>query len=83
MNVRAESSIFKPGITKAIINIREHCADCNCIAPSQPSAPPTDPVTHDYPFQCIAADYFHYEGYNYLVNVDRYPNWPITERGND
>ena len=49
-------------------------------APSQPSAPPTIPISPVYPFQCICSDFFHHKGVNYLVIVDRYSNWPIVER---
>ena len=38
---------------------------------------------HIYPFQCICADYFHYQGHTYLVIVDRYSNWPIVERAGE
>ena len=77
---RAESSIFWPGITPAIANIRNQCTACNRIAPSQPNAPPIAPIMPLYPFQAIAADYFHYGGKQYLVAVDRYSNWPMVER---
>lgn len=80
---RAEASVFWPGITKDINNIRTGCNHCNRIAPSQPAAPPIPPVSPIYPFQCICADYFHYKGVNYLVVVDRYSNWPIVERSHD
>ena len=50
------------------------------MAPSQPGAPPTPPSQPDYPFQCIAADYFTYRGRNYLVVVDRHSNLPIVEQ---
>ena len=76
---RAESSFFWPGMTPSITEMRAHCPSCNRMAPSQPSAPPTPPTTPAYPFQCLAADYFHYRGHNYLVAVDRYSNWPIVE----
>ena len=39
MTLRADSSIFWPGITSEIIKLRQECNDCNRIAPSQPSAP--------------------------------------------
>lgn len=80
---RAESSIFWPGMSTAIIDVRNRCNACNRMAPSQPSAPPTPPRQPCYPFQCIAADYFHYKGNNYLVIVDRYSNWPIVERAGE
>ena len=50
------------------------------MAPSQAALPPTPPTLPEYPFQCIGADYFHYQGHTYLVIVDRYSNWPIVER---
>ena len=75
----AESSVFWPGMTPATIDRLARCTACNHMAPSQPSAPPYPPTAPAYPFQCIAADYFHYRGHNYLVVVDRYSNWPIVE----
>ena len=77
---QAESSFFWPGMTPAVTEIRARCSSCNRMAPSQPGAPPTPAIQPDYPFQCIAADYFNYLGRNYLVVVDRYSNWPIVEQ---
>ena len=76
---RAENSFFWPGMTPAITEMRARCQQCNRMAPSQPSSPPTPPMDPAYPFQCIVADYFHHQGHNYLVVVDRYSNWPIVE----
>ena len=83
MQSRAESSFFWPGMTESITELRARCNDCNRIAPSQPSSPPTAPILPAYPFQCIASDYLHYLGKNYLVAVDRYSNWPIVEAAKD
>ena len=80
---RAETSIFWPGITNDIHETRANCQHCNRMAPSHAALPPTPPVMSAYPFQCICADYFHYQGFNYLVIVDRYSNWPIVERAQD
>lgn len=80
MIARAESSVFWPGITTDIKNIRERCSQCDRNAPSNPGAPSTPPMMPDYPFQCICADYFSHRGISYLVIVDRYSNWPIVER---
>ncbi len=82
MTARANMSIFWPGITTHIADLRERCADCNRIAPSQPNAPPTALVESEYPFQCICADFFSYKGVHYLIIVDRYSNWPIIKRTN-
>ncbi len=80
MTSRAEASIFWPGITSAITALRASCVQCNRIAPSQPSAPPTPTILPSYPFQCICADFFTYRGVSYLCIVDRYSNWPIIEK---
>ena len=80
MLARADSSVFWPGITKDIKDIRNGCAHCNRNAPSNPSAPPTPPIQPAYPFQCICADYFTLGEVTYLVIVDRYSNWPIVHQ---
>ena len=80
---RADASFFWPGMTPAINETRLRCSSCNRMAPSQCSAPPTPPIQPQYPFQCVCADFFHYAGYNYLVIVDRYSNWPIVEKAAD
>ena len=41
MTARSNISVFWPGITAQIANLRERCSECNRIAPSQPNAPPT------------------------------------------
>jgi len=83
MIARTSSSVFWPGITIAIQAQRSRCNDCNRNAPSHPNLPPYPPQTPEYPFQCICADFFHYEGSHYLVAVDRYSNWPIIERAHE
>lgn len=80
MTARAEASVFWPGITKDIENVRVRCFSCNRIAPSQPSAPPAIIKFPSYPFQMVCADFFSFKGKSYLVLVDRYSHWPIVER---
>lgn len=80
MIARAETSVFWPGITPDINTLRASCQQCNRNAPSNQSAPPVPPMSPEYPFQCICADYFTYKGNHYLVVVDRYSNWPIVEQ---
>ena len=77
---RAETTVFWPGITPAIIQLRERCQECNRMAPSQPSAPPTPTIRPMYPFQAVCADFFDHHGYHYSALVDRYSNYPIVER---
>lgn len=78
MTARAEASIFWPGITKDITATRDRCATCNSNAPSQPAMPSITPEEPLYPFQHVAADFFHHQGITYLVIVDRYTNWPVV-----
>ena len=83
MTSRAESSVFRPGITPAIANLRARCRSCNERAPSQPLGPPLAAQEPVYPFQCICADYFKYKCCNYMVFVDRYSGWPIVQQSRD
>ena len=80
---RADSSVFWPGITLAIKEMRRSCNPCDKMAPSQASMPPAPPTVPEYPFQLVCADYFHYMGSHYLITVDRYTNWPRVEQGAD
>ena len=83
MTAKGEASIFWPGITNDIQATRANCPHCNRMAPSQVALPPTPPTLPEYPFQCVCADYFHYQGHTYLVIFDRYSNWPIVERAEE
>ena len=77
---RAEHSVFSPRITPAITDLRNRCNDCNRMAPSQPSAPPSHRTLPVYSFQGICSDVFTYKGMSYSVSADRYSNWQIVER---
>ena len=78
MNARAKASVFWPGITIQIQELRNNCQACHRIAPSNPKPPPTPSPDPVHPFQMICADYFCYGGHNYLVIVDRYSGWPYV-----
>lgn len=76
MQLRAQSIIFWPGMTKDIHEVRARCMDCNTNAPSQAQLPsfPADPPTT--PFEKVFADFFDYGGHHYLVIGDRLSGWP-------
>ena len=80
MKARAGDAVFWPGIVGDISRIRWECTDCHRMAKSHPQAPPQPPDDPEYPFQQLAADYFHYHGKCYLVIVDRYSHWPMVYR---
>ena len=71
MQMRAQSIVFWPGMTKDIADRRNQCHECNRNAPSQAATPsvPADPPSS--PFEQIFADYFDFGGYHYLVAGDR------------
>ena len=75
---RAQSSVWWPGITPQIHELRNKCKNCNENAPSQPSAPPVPLENPEYPFQQVVADYFQEQGKNYLVIADRFSGWPTV-----
>ena len=79
MTLRAQSSVWWPGITPQIKEVRDKCRTCHENTPSQPSAPPQPLPQPDYPFQQIAADYFQAGGHHYLVIVDRFSGWPAVQ----
>ena len=72
MMLRTLESVWWPGITGDLEQVRSSCLACTKNAPSQAPMPPVQPPTPDFPFQLISADYFNIEGHNYLVIVDRY-----------
>ena len=76
MNLRAEKSVFWPGITKDISAVRERCFTCHKNAPSQAKLPPVVPIVPQYPFEHICTDYMSLHGHNYGVFVDRFTGWP-------
>jgi hypothetical protein len=75
MTLRAELSVFWPGMTSNIRDIRASCSTCDTIAPSQANMPPVQPIIPAYPFQHICADYFSLHGQYFGVIVDRFSNW--------
>ena len=76
MNLRAEQSVFWPGITKDIVDVRDNCYSCHKNAPSQAKLPPVTPLVPQYPFEHICMDYMSLHGQNFGVFVDRFTGWP-------
>ena len=79
MTLRAQAGVWWPGITPQLKDVRDKCRNCTEHAPSQPSAPPKPLPQPDYPFQCIASDYFQSGGHHYLVIADRFSGWPTVQ----
>ena len=76
MMLRAQDTVFWPGISGYIKKTRANCATCQAIAPSQPNFPPVDPILPEYPFHHIVMDHFALNNKSYGVFADRFMNWP-------
>ena len=75
MEARAHQTIFWPGITTDIANIRASCKDCITNAPSQPRLPPKEAHIPSTPFEAIVADFFKCSGHHYLAIADPLSAW--------
>ena len=62
MSLRANQSVYWPGLWDDLDRVRNSCRTCVKIAPSQANLPPIDPITPEYPFQHICSDYFMLDG---------------------
>ena len=76
MWMRAEASVFWPGISGDIASKRALCGTCREIMLSQPKLPPHTEEDPEYPFQDICSDYFQLGSIHYLVTCDRLMGWP-------
>ena len=80
MKARASMSVYWPGISSAITSRHAQCDTCNRISPSQPAQLFQPSPAPCYPFQMVAADYFHVKRNTYLAYADRYTGWLIIVR---
>ena len=81
MTLRAEQSVFWPGMSLDIRDTRSKCRTCHTIAPSQSNMPPIQPIVPAYPFQHLCCDYFALHGNYFGVVVDRFSGWFNIYRG--
>ena len=84
MKARAQTCVYWPGLSAAIVQRRQRCSLCNTIAPTQSALPASPPAAPEYPFQLVVADYFHLAGRRFLVYADRYTGWvAVSEPAED
>ena len=76
MQLRADKSVWWPGLSSEISQLRKQCVTCDEIAPSQPSGRPVKTPDPEYPFQMVCSDFFDHRGSSYMVIVDRFSGWP-------
>ena len=78
MRSRASESVYWPGLTSAIKQIRNNCMFCNKVAPSQARQTLQLIPAPEFPFQHVCIDAFEMHGRHYLVAVDRYSGWLVV-----
>ncbi len=75
MQLRAERSVFWPGLTDDLNKARAKCTACCRTAPSHSRLPPVTPIVPEFPFQHVVMDYMELDGTTYGVFADRFSNW--------
>ena len=78
MRARASDTVYWPGLTSAIKQIRANCMFCNKIAPSQARETLRLIPSPEFPFQHVCVDAFDMHGHQYMVAVDRYSGWLVV-----
>ena len=73
---RARSAVYWPGINNQIKDMIEQCGPCQRYQRSQQKETLMPLDVPERPWQCISADYFYYNGSDYLLLVDNYSKWP-------
>ena len=69
--MRAQQSVWWPGINRDIEDLIKCCKECAKQQTNRPE-PLVPTPTPDYPWQKVASDLFEYEKRNYLLMVDYY-----------
>ena len=77
MKLRANQSVYWPGLHCSIAQYHASCADCLENTQSQQSEPMFVEDPPEYPSEKICMDYSEIDGNHYLVTVDRFIGWPI------
>ena len=73
--LRANSSVWWPGMSKHINDFISHCLTCCRNAPPQREPLLSSPLP-DYPWQGVATDLLELEGATYVVIVDYFSHFP-------
>ena len=73
--LRAQTSVWWPGVSKQIADLVKRCPECTCDA--TPNKEPLMPTSlPDHPWQKVGSDLFALKGANYLIVVDYFSRYP-------
>ncbi len=74
---RARNLFYWPGISADVHRVVADCRECALTRPSPPPEPLLSSTPATYPGECVAADFFDYNGECYLAFVDAFSNFPF------
>jgi hypothetical protein len=74
---RARNLFYWPGITADVHRTVADCRDCALTRPSPPPEPLLSSTPATYPGECVAADFYDYNGECYLAFIDAFSNFPF------
>ena len=77
---RARHCVYWPGINQDIKRMVESCATCQRHRPQEPRQPLKPTPAPERPWQHISADFFSFDGFEYLVIIDYYSKIPFIRR---
>ena len=77
---RAKQCVYWPGINADIRKMVEACPTCQRHRPQEPRQPLQSTPAPERPWQHLGADYFSFDGSEYLVIVDYYTKMPFVRK---
>ena len=77
---RARQCVYWPGINADIRKMVEACPTCQRHRPQEPRQPLQSTPAPERPWQHLGADYFSFNGSEYLVIVDYYTKMPFVRK---
>ena len=76
----ARQCVYWPGINEDIRKMVEACPTCQRHHPQEPRQPLQPTPAPECPWQHIGADFFTFDGFEYLVIVDYYTKMPFIRK---
>ena len=76
----ARQCVYWPRINEDIRKMVEACPTCQCHHPQEPWQPLQPTPVPKHPWQHIGADFFTFDGFEYLVIIDYYTKMPFIRK---
>ena len=77
---RARQCVYWPGINEDIRKMVEACPTCQRHRPQEPRQPLQPTPAPERPWQHLGADFFTFDGFEYLVIIDYYTKMPFIRK---